>query len=290
MTADRSPRGRLDDDQVAWLLKPLQPYRVGTSQGHAHMQAWDVRRHLLRVFGWGGWDEETVAVTMQHADFEERTSGSRTWKAWTVVYTAVVRLTIRNRQGEVVAVFEEGAAGDANAQPKVGDAHDFAMKSALSQALKRCAANLGDGFGLSLYNGGKLDPVVGRSLGHPEPEEERQAPDLGAGDEQVEEEAHDRPQAAQDAATQAAAGEEDQAPPWTPQGAASHREDGRQVAAQEYADRLADVTDMDGYGALWREGASALGDVMVTVPVQDEPVPLSRAFSIRRRYLEEGRG
>jgi hypothetical protein len=40
------------------------------------------------------------------------------------------------------------------------------MKTALSQALKRCAVNLGDQFGLSLYNDGSQAPVVLRSLAY----------------------------------------------------------------------------------------------------------------------------
>jgi len=41
------------------------------------------------------------------------------------------------------------------------------MKTALSQAMKRCAVNLGDGFGLSLYNDGSRDAVVCWSAAHP---------------------------------------------------------------------------------------------------------------------------
>lgn len=52
-------------------------------------------------------------------------------------------------------------------QPSLGDAHDQAMKTALSQGLKRCAANLGDQFGMSLYNGGSYDAVVLGTLAGP---------------------------------------------------------------------------------------------------------------------------
>jgi hypothetical protein len=54
---------------------------------------------------------------------------------------------------------------------KRGDVHDMAIKTAESQALKRCATNLGDQFGLSLYRNGSADPVVTVTLvGHAEPE------------------------------------------------------------------------------------------------------------------------
>jgi hypothetical protein len=41
------------------------------------------------------------------------------------------------------------------------------VKEADSQSLKRAAVNLGDAFGLSLYNGGKTNPVVLWSAAHP---------------------------------------------------------------------------------------------------------------------------
>lgn len=58
------------------------------------------------------------------------------------------------------------ACGDAINQPSAADAHDLALKTADSQALKRAAVNCGDQFGLSLYNGGTLEPVVLGTLAH----------------------------------------------------------------------------------------------------------------------------
>ena len=57
-------------------------------------------------------------------------------------------------------------------QASVGAAHDLAMKSAISQALKRCAANLGDQFGLSLYSDvAYMEPVLRWSAAHLPPQE-----------------------------------------------------------------------------------------------------------------------
>ena len=44
--------------------------------------------------------------------------------------------------------------------PDVGEVADFAVKTAESDALKRCAINLGTQFGLGLYNNGGLGDVV----------------------------------------------------------------------------------------------------------------------------------
>ena len=58
------------------------------------------------------------------------------------------------------------ATGSANNLPSRGDAHDFAIKNADSYALKRAAKDLGDQFGLSLYNKGSLEPVVRTSVAY----------------------------------------------------------------------------------------------------------------------------
>lgn len=151
--------------QVDALLQPLHPSRVRQVQGNAHLEAWDVRRHLLRVFGWGGWDFEVIACDLvsERSKWDEQNplKGRHT-----VVYRVLGRLVIKSPDGTVLAQFEDGATGDAANQPSLGDAHDMAMKTAMSQALKRCAMNLGDLFGLGLYNDGKTDAVVGRSLAH----------------------------------------------------------------------------------------------------------------------------
>jgi hypothetical protein len=81
-----------------------------------------------------------------------------------VIYRYVGRLIVKASDGCPLAVYEDGAVGEAVNQPSLGDAHDLALKSAISGALKRCAVNLGDQFGLSLYRDGSVAPVVQRSL------------------------------------------------------------------------------------------------------------------------------
>lgn len=155
----------LNAEQVEALLAPLDPRRVRQVQGNSHLEAWDVRRHLLRVFGWGGWDFQVVTCDCisERSVWDEKNplKGRHT-----VVYRVVGRLTIKDTDGTVLAVFEDGATGDGANQPSIGDAHDMAMKTAMSQALKRCAMNLGDRFGLSLYAKGNTTAVVGGSIAH----------------------------------------------------------------------------------------------------------------------------
>jgi len=149
--------------QLRMLHKGIAGNRVRQKQGQSHVEAWDIRRHLIRIFGFGGFSIETLSLDL--VSERETKDGNRS--RWTIVYRAQVRLTVYATDGREITHFEDGAAGDAINHPKLGDAHDMAMKTALSQALKRCAVNLGDQFGLGLYNGGKADPVVHFSAPHP---------------------------------------------------------------------------------------------------------------------------
>ncbi|MEK9521427.1 Rad52/Rad22 family DNA repair protein [Streptomyces venezuelae] len=158
----------LTPEQLATLLAPINPSRVQTLNKQSHVEAWDVRRWLTRVFGFGGWSVETLELACV-AQVEVNPG------RWTVVYRAQVRLTVRTPDGRTLSSWEDGASGDAPNQKAIGDAHDMAMKTALSQALKRCAVNLGDGFGLSLYNDGSRRPVVQWSAVHTAPKDPEQA-------------------------------------------------------------------------------------------------------------------
>lgn len=144
--------------QVEALLRPINPRRVlKDNKGMAHVSQQDVRAHLTRIFGFGGWSSEVVDLTLVR-EAPGMKDGKE--KGWAVTYRATVRLTVRDPQGALLAVYEDVATGTSPNLPTVGDAHDFACKVAVSMALKRAATNLGDGFGLSLYNKGQTSALV----------------------------------------------------------------------------------------------------------------------------------
>jgi hypothetical protein len=60
--------------------------------------------------------------------------------------------------------YAEWATGAAVNYPSRANAHDQALKTAQSQAFKRACVNLGDQFGLSLYNDGSTEAVVAEML------------------------------------------------------------------------------------------------------------------------------
>lgn len=151
----------LTSEQIAQLLKPIDPARVGTDgKGFAHVEAWDVRRTMNQIFGFGTWSAEVSSMEL----ISEREVQGRDGKSrWNVIYRAQCRLSIGQMFGEG-ATYVEWAAGDAT-NPVLADAHDQAIKTAESQAFKRCAVNLGDQFGLSLYKNGSTDATVREVIG-----------------------------------------------------------------------------------------------------------------------------
>jgi hypothetical protein len=164
---------RLSEQQIDFLLRGISPNRIGKDgKGFSHVEAWDIRRHLIRVFGFGGFDTDLLgAELVAQIDIP---AGNKT--RYTVVYRVSVKLTVKVG-GVELGHWHGTAIGDATNQPGLADAHDLALKTADSQALKRAAVNMGDQFGLSLYNDGSIAPVVNRSLAYMKPDAED--PQLG---------------------------------------------------------------------------------------------------------------
>lgn len=165
----------LKPEQVDQLIRPINGNRVGKDgKNFSHVEAYELRAHLTRIFGFGRWSEELVEQellfetmdTLLRKDKQTKKPipGSE-YAAWTVCWRSVVRVTVAAPDGTVLATYTEGATGEATNQPSRGDAHDLALKTSQSQAFKRSCANLGDQFGLGLYNKGSYLPLVGEAWG-----------------------------------------------------------------------------------------------------------------------------
>ncbi|MBG0819011.1 Rad52/Rad22 family DNA repair protein [Planomonospora sp. ID82291] len=149
--------------QVRQLLQPINTNRVmRDGKGHSHITQQDNLAHLNRIFGFGNWDTDVKEVVLV---FEQE---GRSPGRWDVCYRAVVRLTIKDPYGNVIAHYENGSAETAQNQTR-GDAHELAMKSAISVAIKRASIPLGDQFGLSLYNKGQTSTLVVNTMVWPDP-------------------------------------------------------------------------------------------------------------------------
>lgn len=148
--------------QLEVLLKDIAPSRVAVLDGMSHVEAWDIRAHLNRIFGFGRWSGDVLAADLIH-DQPTETRGGKT--ARKVAYRVLYRLTVNAPDGTQLATYTEAAVGESTMPDfKHGDCHDMALKTAESQALKRAATNLGTQFGLSLYRDGSREDVVRMTL------------------------------------------------------------------------------------------------------------------------------
>lgn len=175
MSADRS---YLSPEQYNQLVWPINPNRVGTNKkGYSHVEAYEIRAHLTRVFGFARWSQEVVSMEQIFEDLHTVERKGENVDVVTCAYRAQVRLTVFAPDGTELASYTEWASGDAQnfAVTSRGDAHDFAIKTAESQAFKRCAANLGDAYGLSLYRQGSKVALIGKTLVVPDGVEQESA-------------------------------------------------------------------------------------------------------------------
>ena len=149
----------LNQPQLNQLLQGVNPKRVHNLRGMSHMEAYDIRAHLNRVFGFARWSADVISMELLYERHHPNKNGN---DAVSVGYRAGLTLTVHSPDGDRLASYTEYAAGSASSFPvaKQADAHDMAIKTAESQALKRAAINLGDQFGLSLYNNGSPRPIV----------------------------------------------------------------------------------------------------------------------------------
>lgn len=160
----------INAEQYNTLMRPLNASRVAKrSQGGkqlSYLEAYDVRAHLIRMFGFTGFDIETL----EYRHVADRTyTNDKEKEMVEVIYSACVQLTVKDPEGAPIAVYSEGAVGSASGPINMlGDHHDNALKTAVSDAVKRCAINLGTQFGLSLYDGGSTREIIKRTLVVPE--------------------------------------------------------------------------------------------------------------------------
>ena len=178
----------LNDEQYKFLCSSIDKrfvsQRSQSGRSLSYLEAWHVKRTLIRVFGFGGFSataDEAECVSHQEGQGKDGKNHVVCWK---------VRVTLSIPSLD--ATYSEYAVGSANL-PSLADAHDMAIKTAESDALKRAAINLGTQFGLSLYDNGSLNDVVGRTLVHTVNEEPVVVPEALGGPAVEQEEAASEP-------------------------------------------------------------------------------------------------
>jgi DNA recombination protein Rad52 len=142
------------EKQVNALQRKLDGAYVHTRevQGRtlSYIEGWHAIAEANRIFGFGGWDRETVE---SKCVLDRENDGG-----FHAVYVAKVRITVR-AAGETV--LREGyGAGEAQGS-SAGGTHEKALKTAETDATKRALATFGKPFGLALY----VSPRNGRDRG-----------------------------------------------------------------------------------------------------------------------------
>jgi DNA recombination protein Rad52 len=132
--------------QVRKLKSKLKAAHIKTREADGntlhYVEGWHVVAEANRIFGFDGWDRETVTSTCVWT--------KQTGLRFSAAYVTRVRITVR--AGDERIVREGCGAGESNASSP-GQAHEFAAKAAETDATKRALSTFGNSFGLSLYAG-----------------------------------------------------------------------------------------------------------------------------------------
>jgi len=139
-------------EQITALAAPLDRAKVrqreqGRSQV-SYLEGWQVIAEANRIFGFDGWQRETVALRCVNQI--ERTIGRDNRPGWGVTYTARVRISV-STAGQP-ALIREGCGAGHGIDTDLGQAHESALKEAETDAMKRALMTFGNPFGLALYD------------------------------------------------------------------------------------------------------------------------------------------
>jgi DNA recombination protein Rad52 len=143
------------DSQLRLLRAPVRPQFVKERQIEDkvlhYLEGWHVISEANRIFGFDGWDRETIqsqCVWQKQIDYR-----------YGAAYLTRVRITVR--AGERIIQREGLGSGEAIAAT-AGQAHERASKAAETDATKRALSTFGNSFGLSLYRD-KSEPPQAKS-------------------------------------------------------------------------------------------------------------------------------
>jgi hypothetical protein len=131
--------------QVKLLSGKLNEKSVRTRQQQgktlSYIEGWYAIAEANRVFGFEGWDRETVVAECIWQDVKREPK----------VCAYAARVRVRVRAGETI-VSREGSGVGQGVGATLGEAHESALKEAETDATKRALATFGNLFGLALYD------------------------------------------------------------------------------------------------------------------------------------------
>lgn len=132
----------ITDEQKAELMKPLDPKNVVVPTGQFgpkgdYIEGWLAINEANRIFGFDGWAyttelQKVCEITNQNGNIE---------------ISYICKCTV-----SALGVSRQDVGYGSGAAKKAGDAHEGAVKEAVTDALKRCLRTYGNVFGLALYD------------------------------------------------------------------------------------------------------------------------------------------
>ena len=148
--------------QVQALMRDLDHSHVRSREAHGrelfYIEGWYAITEANRIFGFDAWHRETIESKCVLARENRGT--------FLAVYIAKVRITVQARAATII---REGHGTGEGRGTSPGEAHDFAIKAAETDATKRALATFGKPFGLALYGGGKVTQLPKTSAPEPKP-------------------------------------------------------------------------------------------------------------------------
>jgi recombination DNA repair RAD52 pathway protein len=132
------------EEQIAQLTAPLNRSHVKKNpKGFDYVEGWHAIAEANRIFGFGGWDRETMEMHLLGEPEQVNAN-------WRVAYRARVRITVWGQEGRKIV--RDGAGYGSGIVKDLRDAHEGAIKEAETDAMKRALMTFGNPFGLALYD------------------------------------------------------------------------------------------------------------------------------------------
>ena len=133
------------DTQTRQLKAKLDAQNVRTRKANGntlhYVEGWHAIAEANRIFGFEAWDRRTIVTRCVWTGTDH--------PYYLAAYTSKVR--IRVRAGDITVTRDGSGSGEGRALTP-GQAHEFALKSAETDATKRALATFGNPFGLALYD------------------------------------------------------------------------------------------------------------------------------------------
>lgn len=156
--AHKLGRGMLLPEQIQELVKAINPAYVEEKQNKAYLAQHQARAEMNRIFGYGNWDIVEDDPILMYEEQRPGTGQNANKTYWVAGYRMKVTIDVRDLWGMPVATVTGTHAEENTNLPNRGEAHALALTSVSSYALRRALINLGDRFGLGLYNKGSKAP------------------------------------------------------------------------------------------------------------------------------------